>query len=98
MAIRPTSQTYIGPGIDGPAGDAEVVVPTNATTGDATARISTGIYVGGAGNVHVIFAGGDPAGVLFTAVPVGAVLRVRAVRVQAANTTATNMVFLYGAN
>jgi hypothetical protein len=98
MAIRPTSQTYIGPGIDGPAGDAEVVVPTNSAATDPTARISTGIYVGGAGNVHVIFAGGTTAGALFMGVPAGTTLRVRAVRVQAANTTATNMLFLYGAN
>lgn len=51
------------------------------------------IYVGGAGNITAIVGG---AAVLFTAVPVGTVLRVAATRVNSTATTATAMVALYG--
>jgi hypothetical protein len=59
---------------------------TNFTEGACAA-----IYVGGAGNITAIVSG---AAVLFTAVPVGTVLRVRATRVNSTATTATAMVAL----
>lgn len=52
------------------------------------------IYVGGAGNIALVpMGGGSP--VTFTAVPVGTVLPVRALRINATGTTATAMVALY---
>ena len=60
---------------------------TNFTDGACHA-----IYVGGAGNITAIV---DGAVALFTAVPVGTVLRIRATRVNAVGTTATAMVALY---
>lgn len=61
---------------------------TNFTSGRCQA-----IYVGGAGNITAIVGG---AAVLFTAVPVGTVLKVAATRVNNTATTATAMVALYG--
>ena len=51
------------------------------------------IYVGGAGNVTVFTQGGQT--VTFTAPPVGSTIYVRAVRVNATGTTATNLVAMY---
>ena len=50
------------------------------------------IYVGGAGNITAVVNG---IAVLFTATPVGMVLKVRASRVNATGTTATALVALY---
>lgn len=96
MALRPDYSTYRGGELFQPAGDAAVVVPTNTSTGDAAARISTGIWVGGAGDVAVVFAGGSGTAVVLSAVPAGTLLPVRAVRVASTGTTATLMTFLYG--
>lgn len=52
-----------------------------------------GIYVGGAGNVAVILED-DTASVTFVAPPVGSVLPIRARRVLATGTTATNLIGL----
>lgn len=52
-----------------------------------------GIYVGGAGNIALVPQTGAAA-VVFTAVPVGTILRVGAVRVNATSTTATLLVGL----
>lgn len=51
------------------------------------------IYVGGTGDVVVV---GDNGAILFKAVPVGTFLWVKAKRVNATNTTATNLVGLSG--
>jgi hypothetical protein len=51
------------------------------------------IYVGGAGNVSVLTEQGDT--VTFTAVPVGSVIPVRVMRVNAAVTSATLMIAIY---
>jgi hypothetical protein len=59
---------------------------TNMATCDA-------IYVGGAGNMVVVF--DDDTTATFTAVPVGTTLRVRAKRVNSTSTTATNLLALY---
>jgi hypothetical protein len=53
------------------------------------------IYVGGAGAVVVLTPGGTT--LTFAAVPVGTVLYVKANRVNSTNTTATNLVALFGA-
>lgn len=50
-----------------------------------------GIYVGGAGNVSVVTLDGV---VTFVAPPVGTILPIEALRVNAALTTATNLVAL----
>lgn len=52
------------------------------------------IYVGGAGDVVVVFAENGEA-VTFVGVPAGTVLPVAAKRVNSTNTTATSMVALY---
>jgi len=67
------------------------VTPSDAT--DFTSGRCDAIYVGGAGNITAIVGG---SAVLFTAVPVGTVLRISATRVNATGTTATAMVSLYG--
>ena len=69
---------------------AVAVTPSDATNfAEGTCHA---IYVGGAGNITAIVNG---SAVLFTAVPVGATLRIRATRVNATGTTATAMVALY---
>lgn len=52
-----------------------------------------GIYVGGTGDVVAITEGGTA--VTFSSVPAGAILPIRAIRVNSTSTTATNMVGLY---
>jgi len=73
-----------------PAGHYETITPhasTNFTSGECE-----GIWVGGAGIVQVVRADGTV--VPFTCAA-GSVLPVRAIRVNAASTTATLMVALY---
>lgn len=67
----------------------------SVTPHDSTNFLSTvvGLYVGGAGNVVAVNQAGTA--VTFTAVPAGTILPIRAIRVNATNTTATNMVGLY---
>ncbi len=80
---------YAGSGKDllSAAGSAEAVTKSD-TVGFASA--SKRIWVGGAGNVAVVFIDGSV--VTYTAVPAGSYLNVRAQRVNSTNTTATNMV------
>lgn len=66
------------------------VTPSDATS--FTSGACKGIYVGGAGNITAIVGG---VAVLFTAVPVGAILPIAATRVNSTATTATAMVALY---
>lgn len=56
--------------------------------------ISEGIYVGGAGDVAVDTAGGENS-VVFSAVPAGTILRIRATRVRTTGTTATLMMQIW---
>jgi len=68
---------------------AAAVTPSDATDLPFTTRA---IYVGGTGAITLTMeAGGD---VVFSAVPVGTVLRVKATRIKATGTTATLMVAL----
>lgn len=69
---------------------AVAVTPSDAT--NFTEGACHAIYVGGAGNITAVVNG---TAVLFTAVPVGTVLKVRATRVNSTATTATAMVALY---
>jgi len=65
---------------------------TPSDTVDFTNGAVKGIYVGGAGNVVAVNAAG--VAVLFTAVPVGTILPIQAVRVNDTSTTATALVGL----
>lgn len=69
----------------------EAVTPHDSTNFAQTTR---SLYVGGAGNVVVVF-GSDDAAITFTAVPAGTILPVRAKRVNLTGTTATSIVALW---
>lgn len=97
MPLRPGYQVY-QEYLDNPAGMFLTVTPSDSSVNDLTVPISVSIYVGGTGNVAVVMAGGDGTPVVFTAVPAGTTLPVRAVRVAATLTTATLMLFGYGAS
>lgn len=62
--------------------DATVLPPTRA------------VYVGGAGDLAVIFVG-DTAAVTLSSVPAGTLLPIQVNKVMSTNTTATNIVALY---
>jgi hypothetical protein len=51
------------------------------------------IYIGGAGNLSVLMAGGQTT--LFSALPVGTILPVSCLRINATNTTATLIVAMW---
>ncbi|MCM2505103.1 hypothetical protein NDN16_15640 [Aureimonas altamirensis] len=74
----------------GPAGAFFAITPND---GAALAYVTTGLYVGGGGDVAVA----DPvtsSPVTFKAVPAGSILPIRTVRVLATGTTATFIVGL----
>lgn len=73
-----------------PAPKAVAVAPSN--TVDFTDGVCRSLYVGAAGNVTAVVGG---AAVLFTAVPAGSILPVKATRVNLTATTASAMVALY---
>lgn len=73
-----------------PANNAEVVSPSDTVDFKFNTQR---IYVGGTGNVAVVFPNNDV--VLYQAVPAGTYLKVRAKRVNLTNTTATLMVAEY---
>ncbi len=70
--------------------DGEVITKSN--TVDFT-KVSKAIYVGGAGDVTVVTKAGNV--LLFTAVPAGTTIWIRASRVNSTGTSATLMVALY---
>lgn len=76
-------------GASGPAERAEPITPDDDNDLPFQTRA---IYVGVAGDVSLVPRVGDA--VTFTAVPAGTVLPVRADRVRATGTTATNLVAL----
>lgn len=67
------------------------VVPSD--TVNFAKGVCQGIYIGGAGNVTAVMEDGTVA--TFTAPPVGSILPIRAIRVNATLTSATQMVALY---
>jgi hypothetical protein len=77
-------------GLSSPFEHGAAVTPSDSV--DLT-QVTRALYVGGAGDVTLITAGGDTA--LFKAVPVGTTLNVRAARVTATGTTATNLLALW---
>ncbi len=72
-----------------PVSNGFAITPSDATN---FTRETRGIYVGTTGNVVVVFP--DASTVTFNSVPAGAILPVRAIRVNSTNTTASNMVGL----
>ena len=63
-------------------------------TSDITSFIPSALFVGVAGDVAVMFAGGGTP-VVFKNVPAGAFLPINVVQVYATNTTATDIVRLF---
>lgn len=72
-----------------PAGDAALITPGAS----AMANVTRGIYVGGAGNLNVTTLGGTT--VLFSAVPGGTIIPIRATHILATSTTATLIVAMW---
>lgn len=72
-----------------PAEGAEVVTPSDTVE---LAQYSRALYVGTGGNVAAVI---DGTAITFTGVPAGSILPIRTNRVNATNTTATNIVALY---
>jgi hypothetical protein len=87
----PQPPSLFGQSAPGPAGNAYTI-----TTSDSTvlARPTRAIYVGGAGDLAVRMAD-DGSTPIFKAVPVGTVLNIRADKILATGTTATNLLGLY---
>lgn len=71
-------------GLGSPATRAEAVTPHDTNT---LTRASRGLYIGGAGNVAVVMAGGDE--VTFSGVGAGTFLPIRVTQVKSTGTTAT---------
>lgn len=78
------------PELNSPAGNAALITKSDADDLPVSSRY---IYVGGTGNINLQTVNGDT--VLFTAVPVGTILPVRAKKVLSTNTTATLLIALY---
>jgi len=78
-----------GPDINAPAGYAAVVTP-GATALDFVTRA---IYVGAAGDVEVTMLGGGD--LVFTSVPAGTLLPIRATHVLSGSTTAAVVIALW---
>ena len=70
--------------------DSVYIVPLINEAGGAP---TTGLYIGGTGDVTCLNASG--AAILFKAVPVGTTLYIETQRVNATGTTATNIVALF---
>jgi len=78
--------------ISGPSEFYAAVTPSDTAGSGDLVYVSRAIYVGGAGNLIAITT--QDTEVTFTAVPVGTVLSIRAKRIKATGTTATNIVSL----
>lgn len=74
----------------GSAYNGVAVTPTNG----AKIPVTRALYIGGAGDVAVIFAGGTAA-VTLAGAAAGSTLMVQVNEVRSTNTTATNIVALY---
>lgn len=84
-----TSQSLV-PDVTEPAVHAFAVTPHDTNNLSYTTR---GLFVGAAGNVKVIMAGGET--VTFTALAAGMIHPIRCTRVFATDTTATGIVGVY---
>ena len=82
-------ESYDG-ALDGPAIGNVAVTPNDTADLD---QISRTLYIGGAGNVAVVAKDGTTA--TYVGLPVGTFLTVRARRVMATGTTASNIVSMY---
>jgi hypothetical protein len=78
-------------GLDSPATKAFAIVTDNATLLTNATRC---VYVGVTGDVTALLVG-DTASVLFKGVPAGTFMPIRAQRIDATGTTATNLVGIY---
>lgn len=76
--------------LSSPCDNAATVTPNNDT--DLT-YVTRGLWVGGAGSVNVVLAGGQT--VLFAGIQAGTLLPLRVSRVKAASTSATNIVAIW---
>lgn len=76
--------------MDDPYVDGAAITPSDSTNLPVPTRA---IYVGGAGAISAVMRSGGNS-VTFAAVPVGTVLEISVVRVNATGTTATNLVAL----
>ena len=83
---------YVGSGDDllSPASRVAVVTPSDAVD---LPIASKRLWIGGAGNVTLVTVGGDT--VEYPSVPAGTYLQVRAARVMATGTSATNILAEY---
>lgn len=77
--------------VDAPASSAVAVTPSDSTNFAFEAKA---LFVGTAGNVVVVMR--DGVACTFTNVQAGQILPVRCTRVNSTNTTASNIVALYG--
>lgn len=77
--------------LDDPAWDAASVSPNNSA--DLPKAPTRGVYVGGAGDVSVVMAGGTQ--VTFVGAQAGSILPIRVDRVRSTDTTATDILALY---
>jgi hypothetical protein len=75
-----------------PASNFFAITKSDTVNFTTPSKVIRGIYVGGTGDVVAI--GEDGLPVTFSAVPVGAILPIRCIRVNSTNTTATLMVAL----
>lgn len=79
----------LGPNATHPASTVIAITPNNDTVLQNDLRA---LYVGGAGNLSVVTAGGQT--VTFNGVPAGYILPISVTRVRATDTTATNILAL----
>jgi len=77
-------------GLESPADNAAAISPSNSTD---LQNVTRGIYVGGSGTVRLITVQGET--VSFAGLVAGTILPVRATRVTATGTTATDLVALW---
>ena len=78
------------PDLSSPCMNAEAVTKHDTNN---MAQTSRALFVGGAGNLVAVMAGGTT--VTFTGVVAGSILPIRVTRVNSTNTTATNIVSIY---
>lgn len=76
--------------LSSPCDNAAIVTPDNDT--DLT-YVTRGLWVGGAGSVNVVLAGGQT--VLFAGIQAGTLLPLRVSRVKSSSTSATNIVAIW---